>query len=159
MAIGRSSTALGSLRFSDCVKITDASPLRNCHLLTRLNCSHCLGLDLRSLRNCTSLQCLTASGCSQLRQLSGFIEGLGGLNTLDVSGCKVLSDVSGLANCPLLHTLMLCGCPQVVDVQCLASCPELHTLRIIGAEQLTNISRFAGWLFDGDRTYVYLSVF
>ena len=121
VSIGRSSKALGSIRFSDCVKITDASPLHNCRRLTRLNCSHCLALDLSSLATCTSLHCLTASGCSQLRQLSGFIECLGVLNTLDLSGCKVLSDVSALANCPLLHTLMLCGCPQVVDVQCLAS--------------------------------------
>ena len=145
VAIGSRSKVLGTLRFSGCAQITDASPLRSCRRLTRLNCSHCLGLDMSTLAGCISLECLTASGCSQLRRLSGFVEGLVGLKTLDLSGCRQLSDMSALANCTLLHTLMLCGCPELADVECLGSCPELETLCIIGAEQLTSVSRLE-WL-------------
>ena len=53
--------------------------------------------------------------------------------TLQMCGCRGVTDVSGLARCAAPHTLQMCGCRGVTDVSALAGCAALHTLDMSAA--------------------------
>ena len=51
------------------------------------------------------------------------------VQTLSLSRCGGVTDVSALAGCASLHTLDLSRCVGVTDVSALAGCASLHTLK------------------------------
>jgi Leucine-rich repeat (LRR) protein len=96
-------------------------------------------LDLKGLNDdgrCTVFYYLT--------QLPLELAWLGSLQSLDLSNCDQLSDLSPLAGLASLHILYLIGCTQVSDISPLAGLPNLRKLSFFCCQQLSDLSPLAG---------------
>ena len=62
------------------------------------------------------------------------------LRTLNVSGCKKLTDIGVLATCAALEHVSLPGCDALSDVRPLGQCKELRTLDLVGCKAIDDIS-------------------
>jgi internalin A len=99
-----------------------------------------------ALARLTSLQSLNLSGCWQLTDLSP-LASLTKLQSLELSGCEQLSgELSPLASLTSLQTLNLSWCEQLSDLPPLA---RLTSLRSLGLDQCTStiwlrLGRFVG---------------
>jgi internalin A len=89
-----------------------------------------------------SVQSLDLSLCEQLNDLSP-LAGLTSLYTLDLSGCEQLNDLSPLAGLTSLQSLNLSWCNQLRDLSPLAALTSLQTLGLSGCEQLKDLSPLA----------------
>jgi predicted nucleotidyltransferase len=102
-----------------------------------------LGLELNrlppELECLTSLQSLDLSWCEQLSDLSP-LASLTSLQTLDLSWCKQLNDLSPLAGLTSLQSLDLHSCKQLSDLTPLAGLTSIRRLRL---SECLGVRRFA----------------
>lgn len=66
------------------------------------------------------------------------------LKTLELKGCKQLSDISGLADFKSLTALSLEDCIGISSIDALAQLPELTELKLIGCSNISSISGLSG---------------
>jgi internalin A len=90
-----------------------------------------------------SIQTLDLSGCGRLWDLSP-LAGLSALRTLNLSFCHQLRDLALPAGLSALQTLKLFGCYQLRDLSPLAGLSALQTLDLSGWVQLWDLSPLAG---------------
>jgi hypothetical protein len=97
------------------------------------------------LASLTSLQSLILSDCGQLSDLSP-LAGLASLQSLKLSGCYQLSDLSPLASLTSLQSLDLSGCRQLSgDLSPLVGLTALRTLNLSLCWELSgDLSPLAG---------------
>ena len=93
----------------------------------------------RELASLTLLQSLNLSWCEYLSDVSP-LAGLTSLQSLDLFWCDRLSDVSPLAGFISLQWLDLSGCEQLRDLSPLAGLTSLQTL---GLDRCLGVRRFA----------------
>jgi Leucine Rich repeats (2 copies)/4Fe-4S single cluster domain of Ferredoxin I len=100
------------------------------------------------LERLASLQSLVLSNCWKLSDISP-LAGLKSLQKLDLSGCNELSgDLSPLARLTSLRSLSLNGFKQLSDLSSLAGLTSLQTLNLSDCEQLNgDLSPLAGLTF------------
>jgi internalin A len=91
----------------------------------------------------TSLQSLDLSGCEQVSDLSP-LSGVTSLQTLDLSGCEQVSDLSPLSGVTSLQTLNLSGCEQVSDLSPLIGLTSLQALKLSGCKLVTDLFPLSG---------------
>jgi internalin A len=89
------------------------------------------------------LQSLDLSGCQQLSDVS-VLSGLSALQSLDLSWCGQLSDVSVLSGLSALQSLDLRRCGQLSDVSVLSGLSALQSLNLSGCGQLSDVSALSG---------------
>jgi hypothetical protein len=77
---------------------------------------------------------LNLSGCKSITDVSA----LGGVHTLDLSWCDGITDVSALGG---VHTLGLNFCPGITDVSALGG---VHTLNLDTCRAITDVSALGG---------------
>merc|ERR1711998_780966 len=66
------------------------------------------------------------------------VSALGGVHTLDLSGCKKITDVSALGG---VHTLNLSDCWEITNVSALGG---VHTLNLSYCRNITDVSALGG---------------
>jgi Leucine-rich repeat (LRR) protein len=98
-----------------------------------------LHLDLRGLKDDGGYTALYF-----LNRLPTELAGLGLLQSLDLSNCDQLSDLSPLAGLASLHSLDLIGCTQLSDIFPLAGLINLRNLSFFCCTQLSDLSPLAG---------------
>ena len=97
--------------------------------------------DLSGLARCTSLHTLDLTGCRVVTNCWQLAD-CPALHTLDLSG--PVTDLSELAGCAKLHTLRISRCNSFSDLSALVGCATLHTLVLSGCQALTDVSALAG---------------
>jgi internalin A len=99
----------------------------------------------QELERLTSLQSLNLSWCDRISDLSP-LASLTALQSLSLSGCDNLSDIGPLASLASLHSLNLGLCQQLsVDLSPLADLTSLQSLDLFNCDQLTgDLSPLAG---------------
>jgi Leucine-rich repeat (LRR) protein len=84
---------------------------------------------------CSSLQTLDISNCIRLTDVSALGQ-CSSLQTLDLSRCSDLTGVSALGQCSSLQTLDLSWCSSLADVSALSQCSSLKVLELAGCSGL-----------------------
>jgi Leucine Rich Repeat (LRR) protein len=110
--------------------------LRRVRLAEKTGAVH---LDLRGLNDDGR-----HTGLYFLDRLPPELAGLGSLQSLDLSNCDQLTDLSALASLASLHSLDLIGCTQLSDISPLAGLTNLLNLSFFCCEQLSDLSPLAG---------------
>jgi Leucine-rich repeat (LRR) protein len=125
---------LKNLNLCGCEEITDISPLSNHVGMLRLDLTGCNVRDLTPLENFAALEVLRLSGndIEDLTPLAGAVN----LRELDATSCGGLKSMAGLSRLSKLESLNLQGCKLVTDVTPLASHRELKTLDLSGCGKL-----------------------
>ena len=85
---------------------------------------------------------LSVSNCNRLVGISGFInddKSCEKLESLDISRCGELDDISQLTFCPNLRKLNVTNCTRLRDISSLSACTQLHTVDI-SVTGVTNVS-------------------
>jgi internalin A len=154
------------LNLSNCIGLSDLTPLAKLARLTQLNLGACTGLtDLTPLGDLAKLTHLYIGGCAGLTDLTpvakltrlialsvggwrGSIDlaplaKLGKLFFLHLASCQELADLGQLTNLPKLYSMDLSWCPKVVDLAPLANLPELHSLALSGCAGLNDLRPLA----------------
>lgn len=109
--LARIKTLVG-LSLTDCVKITDLSPIKGCKM-TGLELSGCTGISsLEPLRGMPLIS-LAFRGCFKIVDL-GPLAGMP-LTAMDMSGCFDVSDLGPLKGMPLTF-INIQGCPKIADL-------------------------------------------
>ena len=98
---------------------------------------------LRQTGRLTGLQTLNLSRCKALTDLTP-LAGLTSLQTLNLSFCTALTDVTPLAGLTGLQTLDLSWCYALTDVTPLAGLTALQTLDLRGCTALRDLTPVAG---------------
>jgi AAA+ ATPase superfamily predicted ATPase len=125
-------TSLTSLTLSNCLHVSDLSPLANLSQLTSLTLSNCPQVsDLSPLANLSQLTSLTLSNCPQVSDLSP-LANLSQLASLDLSSCEQVSDLTSLAGLSNLKMLDLSFCLGVRDLSIIATLNSLELLELRG---------------------------
>lgn len=124
-----------------CDNITDLKPLGSLSELRTL--------DLYLQENSEDLDFSTLGKLFNLRELSlcsnelfetAWIINLKKLSSLNLNGCEMLEDLSGLSALPNLWSLNLGACPNLIDLDELSSLSELRELYLDGCYELECIS-------------------
>jgi Leucine-rich repeat (LRR) protein len=97
------------------------------------------------LSSLVKLQSLDLSSCGSLTDISG-LSGLTNLRTLNLSECKSLTDISILSTLVNLNSLNLRYCELLTDISGLSGLVNLQTLDLGGCSSLTDISNIYGLL-------------
>ena len=69
---------------------------------------------------------------------------LKGLETIDLSYCRSLTNLDALSGCTQLRTLNLRGCDELTNLDALSGCTQLTTLHLSECDKLTNIDALSG---------------
>ena len=93
----------------------------------------------RELEQLTSLQTLNLSGCGQLRELT-LPAALSALQTLDLSGCHQLRELTLPTSLNALQTLNLSGCGQLRELTLPVGLKALQTLNLSGCGRLSELT-------------------
>jgi len=101
------------------------------------------GINSTVAIKCVSLHTLDLSGCKALTDISA-LGGCGSLHKLDLSGCKALTDISALGGCGSLHTLNLSSCRNLSNITGLGGCGSLYTLYLSFCRKLRKITGLSG---------------
>ncbi|KAG1685520.1 hypothetical protein DVH05_008297 [Phytophthora capsici] len=167
VAIGASCPALRRLSLQACPEITLAAVsavLKGCQLLTRLDLSGVRRCDDRMLRVIakygTTVTQLVFAGCDRIGDTGiRYLAGLRAdqLELLDLTGCRLVSDVGINALCdafqrPKLAHLVLADCPLITQdpiARLAFACPQLLTLSLRGCRVSTRVlqSLSSSWEF------------
>jgi internalin A len=100
-------------------------------------------LDLSGLKE-GKTGALEYTGLETLTRLPPELERLTALQSLNLAGCRQLTDLSQLASLSSLQSLNIFGCDQLTDLSPLASLTSLQTLAVVVIEQLNDLSPLAG---------------
>jgi hypothetical protein len=90
------------------------------------------------LQNCKFLETLSISNCSKLDDISSLIY-LTSLLNVAIEHCDVLSNIRALSNMKLMSSLSLKGCSNIASVAYLGSCTNLTILTLESCTSLTTL--------------------
>jgi internalin A len=94
------------------------------------------------LASLTDLESLDLSWCWQISDLTP-LAGLASLQSLDLSGCGQTRDLTPLANLTALQSLNLSGCEQITDLTPLAGLTALRLLDLPECRQISDLTPLA----------------
>ena len=99
--------------------------------------------NLDTLQGLTGLQTLDLSYSPTLQNANA-LQGLSGLQCLDLSGCTTLQNVDGLKGLSRLERLHLINCPSLQNVDGLMGLTGLQHLHLSGCTGLKNVDGLRG---------------
>jgi internalin A len=131
---------LESLDLSQCLWLTDISPLSRLTALQSLDLSWCSQIaDIATLQKLTALQSLDLSGCEQIADIAP-LQKLTTLQSLDLSWCEQIADFAPLQKLTALQSLDLSGCKQITDITLLQELIALQTLDLFECKQIADFA-------------------
>ncbi|CAD2222878.1 hypothetical protein AGDE_13789 [Angomonas deanei] len=134
----------GRLRTLELSKRTDTvglDPLVSCSNLTSVIVEFCHFAPPESLRRLRNMRELVIRGCTGTNV--DFLKECMSLESVDVSGCTVLTTLSGLNGLRNLKVVIPKGV-NITEICCLAGCTALETVDVSYCEGLTTLSGLNG---------------
>ncbi|CAN1158601.1 Disease resistance protein L6 [Linum perenne] len=138
-----------SLDISECNQLKEVTGIGSLELLEVLGMINCTSIKkLPDLSGCKRLdqdEKVNAAAAYNLIPLSSVEElpdlsGLGKIESLDISECNQLEEVTGIESLELLEELRMRNCTSVKKLSDLSGCKKLRQLDIRGCVQLAEVS-------------------
>lgn len=118
----------------------DMNVLRNFPNCTELTLSACNFTAPDALASLTNLTSLTLSSIFNDLNNLNFTRDMSSLKYLDISGCSVYNNISGVFSLPSLEVLNMNGCELRIDNTAVPEQPSLQKLYIKGIKVYKNVS-------------------